>query len=224
MAQGQITININFSHRYHLGNITDILTTDTQPALPTGQSGIYQLFPNAQTGTVQINPVGDAQGVSYNQADGQTLTFQGKATQGNKQINPSTTGYDDGLRISRSEKYTGGSSFVLGCSRFSNTAAIAGQWQIFYTPSHYVNNPLGLTLTLEFDSSDTNRGLSISADGNTLSFNGQVIAGGSVNYSQGNTILWGSKSLRTDGGFYTDGTTVFWRDRALQFDPYYKNQ
>ncbi|KAA6359165.1 MAG: hypothetical protein EZS28_045308 [Streblomastix strix] len=49
------------------GDITDILTTEAQPALPTGQSSIYQLFPNAQTGSVYINPVGDAQSVSYNQ-------------------------------------------------------------------------------------------------------------------------------------------------------------
>ncbi|KAA6385826.1 MAG: hypothetical protein EZS28_018648 [Streblomastix strix] len=45
---------------------------------------------------------------------------------------------------------------------------------------------------------DNTRGLQISAEGNTLIFNGQVIAGtcaavGSVNYSQGNPILWGYK-------------------------------
>ncbi|KAA6401710.1 MAG: hypothetical protein EZS28_002767 [Streblomastix strix] len=62
------------------------------------------------------------------------------------------------------------------------------------------------------------------ANGNTFTFNGQVIAGGLVNYSQGNTILWGAKSLGTDGGFYNDGTTVFWRDHALQFNPFYQNQ
>ncbi|KAA6366612.1 MAG: hypothetical protein EZS28_037861, partial [Streblomastix strix] len=96
-------------------------------------------------------------------------------------------------------------------------------------PNIYGNiqiNPTATGYDDGFDSGDTNRGLCISADGNTLSFNGQIIAGtgapvGSVNYSQGNPILWGVRSLGTDGGFYNDGTTVFWRDQALQFDPYH---
>ncbi|KAA6379818.1 MAG: hypothetical protein EZS28_024656 [Streblomastix strix] len=142
-------------------------------------------------------------------ADEQTLTFKCKATQGNIQINPTATGYDDGLKIFRTKESTGGSSHILGCSRTSNTGAIAGQWQIFSTPSYYVNNPLGLTISLAADSSDTNRGLCISADGNTLTFNGYVIAGGSVNYSQGKSILKGTNSTGTDGGFYTNVTTVF---------------
>ncbi|KAA6365773.1 MAG: hypothetical protein EZS28_038700, partial [Streblomastix strix] len=290
------------------GNITNILTTDGQSALPTGYSNIQQLFSNiygsiqinptatsyddglriARSGensgnssiqlgcsrtyntgltegqwaiftppnTAEINPQGlvlavasqagdNSRGLQIN-ANGNTLTFNGNqfvdvATNqtitakkifaagidsGNIQINPTATGYDDGLRISRSEESIGGSSLILGCSRYTNTGAIANQWQIFSPPSNYVNNPLGLTLQLGFDSGDTNRGLCISADGNTLSFNGQIIAGtgapvGSVNYSQGNPILWGVRSLDTDGGFYSDGPTIFWRDQALKFDPYH---
>ncbi|KAA6369453.1 MAG: hypothetical protein EZS28_035020, partial [Streblomastix strix] len=164
--------------------------------------------------------------LATNQVIAAKKIFTAGLDSGNIQINPTATGYDDGLRISRSEESTGGSSLTLGCSRFSNTGAIAGQWQIFTPPSYYVNNPLGITLQLGFDSSETNRGLYISADGNTLSFNGQIIAGtgapvGSVNYSAGNPILWGVRSLGTDGGINTDGTAVFWRDHALQFDPYY---
>ncbi|KAA6388767.1 MAG: hypothetical protein EZS28_015705, partial [Streblomastix strix] len=67
-----------------------------------------------------------------------------------------------------------------------------------------------------------NRGLQISADGNTLSFNGSVIAGvgatngassGSVQYSAGNPILWGVNSVGTEGGFYSNGTNICWRAR-----------
>ncbi|KAA6382985.1 MAG: hypothetical protein EZS28_021486, partial [Streblomastix strix] len=69
-----------------------------------------------------------------------------------------------------------------------------------------------------------NRGLRISADGNTLSFNGSVIAGtgasngatnGSVNYSAGNPILWGVNSTGTEGEFYSNGTNIYWRARTI---------
>ncbi|KAA6401146.1 MAG: hypothetical protein EZS28_003330 [Streblomastix strix] len=73
------------------------------------------------------------------------------------------------------------------------------------------------------------RGLQISADGNTLTFNGFVIAGagatnGSVNYSQGNAILWDVSSVGAEGGFYSNGTNVFWRAQTLQFDQFYQEQ
>ncbi|KAA6356640.1 MAG: hypothetical protein EZS28_031627 [Streblomastix strix] len=64
----------------------------------------------------------------------------------------------------------------------------------------------------------------ISADGNTLTFNGSVIAGtgatngatnGSVNYSAGNPILWGVNSVDTNGGFYSDGPKVYWRAKPI---------
>ncbi|KAA6395331.1 MAG: hypothetical protein EZS28_009146 [Streblomastix strix] len=70
----------------------------------------------------------------------------------------------------------------------------------------------------------TDRGLRISADGNTLTFNGSVIAGvgatngasnGSVQYSAGNIILWGVNSIGTEGGFYSNGTNICWRARPL---------
>ncbi|KAA6368241.1 MAG: hypothetical protein EZS28_036232, partial [Streblomastix strix] len=69
-----------------------------------------------------------------------------------------------------------------------------------------------------------NRGLAISADGNTLTFNGSVIAGagatngasnGSVNYSAGNPILWGVNSVDTNGGFYSDGPKIYWRAKPV---------
>ncbi|KAA6328250.1 MAG: hypothetical protein EZS28_053737 [Streblomastix strix] len=74
------------------------------------------------------------------------------------------------------------------------------------------------------DQNTANRGLAISADGNTLSFNGSIIAGtgaqngaasGSVIYSAGNPILWGLNSVDTNGGFYSNGNNVFWRAHLL---------
>ncbi|KAA6394025.1 MAG: hypothetical protein EZS28_010446 [Streblomastix strix] len=76
----------------------------------------------------------------------------------------------------------------------------------------------GLTIGLSNESGAANRGLRISADGKTLSFNGSVIAGtgaqsgasnGSVNYSAGNPILWGVNSVDTNGGFYSDGPKIY---------------
>ncbi|KAA6376781.1 MAG: hypothetical protein EZS28_027693 [Streblomastix strix] len=108
-------------------------------------------------------------------ADGNTLNFYGKVNSGNMQINPTVTEYDDGLRISRTVENTGGSSIFLGCRRKSNVGTIDNQWQIFTPPSSYTNNPLGLNISLSADSGDNPRGLQISADGNTLTFNGQVL-------------------------------------------------
>ncbi|KAA6367247.1 MAG: hypothetical protein EZS28_037226 [Streblomastix strix] len=77
---------------------------------------------------------------------------------------------------------------------------------------------------LSSESGAANRGLHISADGNTLSFNGSVIAGvgatneatnGSVQYSAGNPIQWVVNSTGTEGGFYSNGTNICWRARPV---------
>ncbi|KAA6386556.1 MAG: hypothetical protein EZS28_017918 [Streblomastix strix] len=82
----------------------------------------------------------------------------------------------------------------------------------------------GLTIGLSNEGGSANRGLRISADGNTLSFNGSVIAGtgaqsgasnGSVNYSADNPILLGANSVDTNGGFYSDGPKVYWRAKPV---------
>ncbi|KAA6365856.1 MAG: hypothetical protein EZS28_038618 [Streblomastix strix] len=91
-------------------------------------------------------------------------------------------------------------------------------------PDNFDQNPLGLTIGLSNESGSANRGLRISADGNTLSFNGSVIAGTgatsgasncSVNYSAGNPILWGLNSVDTNVGFYSDGPKVYWRAKPV---------
>ncbi|KAA6398166.1 MAG: hypothetical protein EZS28_006306 [Streblomastix strix] len=73
-------------------------------------------------------------------------------------------------------------------------------------------------ISLASEAGDNTRGLQISADGNTLSFNRSVIAGTgasngatnrSVNYSAGNPILWGQNSTDPIGRFYSDGAKVY---------------
>ncbi|KAA6398057.1 MAG: hypothetical protein EZS28_006415 [Streblomastix strix] len=94
-------------------------------------------------------------------------------TQNNSiQINPTSTGYDDGLRIARTIENTGGASIELGCSRTSNTGAIEGQWSIFTPPNSSTNIPYSFVIAVSSQVSDNTRGLEISADGQTLKFNG----------------------------------------------------
>ncbi|KAA6370708.1 MAG: hypothetical protein EZS28_033765 [Streblomastix strix] len=176
------------------GNITDILTTAGQTALPDDYNVIQQLFPNQYSSTVQINPLSNG-------------TF------------------NEGIRISR-HPTNQWSNIQFGSDPNANTGMINNQWLVGTTGNNGAN-PLGFIIVKAGQEGQADKGLQISADGNTLTFNGQIIAGngapnGSVNYSQGNPILWGSKSLGTDGGFYTDGITVFWRDNALQFDKFYQ--
>ncbi|KAA6392733.1 MAG: hypothetical protein EZS28_011738, partial [Streblomastix strix] len=163
-----------------------------------------------------------------------TSTSYASVTSGNVQINPiAAAGFDDGLRIARTIENTGSSSIELGCSRTSNSGAIQGQW-VIYTPStSAVQAPNSLIIAVANQASDVTRGLQISVDGNTLSFNGQVIAqtnpttgqttisgssgstSGSVQYSAGNPIIWGENSTGTEGGFYSNGTNICWRARPI---------
>ncbi|KAA6402836.1 MAG: hypothetical protein EZS28_001634 [Streblomastix strix] len=114
--------------------------------------------------------------------------------------------------LASSQTITGQILFGVDPAQYSRE--ITGQW----TASIMINEGLSN------ESGAANRGLTISADGNTLSFNGSVIAGtgatngatnGSVNYSAGNPILWGVNSIGTDGGFYSDGEKVFWRAKPI---------
>ncbi|KAA6390493.1 MAG: hypothetical protein EZS28_013978 [Streblomastix strix] len=105
---------------------------------------------------------------------GSSDSFAG-VTCGSIQINPTASSFDDGLRISRTIENTGSFAIFLGCSRTSNTGAIAGQWSIYTSTSGYVNNPLGFKISFTTETGDNTRGLQISADGNTLTFNGRVL-------------------------------------------------
>ncbi|KAA6371860.1 MAG: hypothetical protein EZS28_032613 [Streblomastix strix] len=158
-----------------------------------------------------------------NQRGRSSTSFAG-VTCGAVQINPMSVNFDDSLRISTTVESTSSAVIQLGCSRTANTGQIAGQWAIYTSTSGYVNNPLGFKISLTADSGDNTRGLQISADGNTLTFNRSVIAGtgatngatnGSVNYSAGNPILWDVNSVGTEDGFYSNGNNIFLRAHPL---------
>ncbi|KAA6359691.1 MAG: hypothetical protein EZS28_044782, partial [Streblomastix strix] len=104
-------------------------------------------------------------------ADGNTLSFYINVNSDNIQINPTAIGFDDGLRISRADPDTGNATIQLGYSRTSNIGVIVGQWSIFTPPSSSTTNPQGLVIAMASQAGDNNRGLQISADGNTLTFN-----------------------------------------------------
>ncbi|KAA6373795.1 MAG: hypothetical protein EZS28_030678, partial [Streblomastix strix] len=105
---------------------------------------------------------------------GTPTSFAG-VTAGNIQINPTATAYDDGLRIARSGDNTGNSSIQLGCSGTSNTGAVVGQWTIFTPPNTAIQNPQSFVIAVASQAGDNTRGLQISADGNTLTFNGRQL-------------------------------------------------
>ncbi|KAA6384940.1 MAG: hypothetical protein EZS28_019533 [Streblomastix strix] len=63
----------------------------------------------------------------------------------------------------------------LGCRRSSTIGAIEGQWIIFTPPNSSTNNPYRFVIAVSSKAGDNTRGLQISADGNTLTFNGRVL-------------------------------------------------
>ncbi|KAA6381043.1 MAG: hypothetical protein EZS28_023428 [Streblomastix strix] len=139
------------------------------------------------------------------------------------QINPTNNhDYTEGLRISRSTNNQW-CNINFGCDPNSDNGVIDNQWSIGTSGNDFLN-PLGFIIVKAGQQMIANRGLMISADGNTLTFNGSVIAGtgatngasnGSVNYSAGNPILWGLNSVDTNGGFYSDGPKIYWRAKPV---------
>ncbi|KAA6378178.1 MAG: hypothetical protein EZS28_026296, partial [Streblomastix strix] len=138
-------------------------------------------------------------------------------TQGNIQINSSAISYGEGLRIANTS-ICNLCAIYIGTSPTNTSGEIASQWTIIKRPNG------SLTICKTADQNITNRGLIISAEGETLTFNGSVIAGtgatsgasnGSVNYSAGNPILWGLNSVDTNGGFYSDGPKVYLRAKPV---------
>ncbi|KAA6400716.1 MAG: hypothetical protein EZS28_003756 [Streblomastix strix] len=127
---------------------------------------------------------------SYVLNTGNSTSFAGVKC-GLVQIKPNGNNFNEGLRISRSSdsNYSG---IYLGCNPNSICASLTNQWNI-------VNTPIGeLRIGVSDQLLQDNKGLEISTDGNSLSFNRTVIAGageqsgasnGSINYSAGNPIL-----------------------------------
>ncbi|KAA6362968.1 MAG: hypothetical protein EZS28_041505 [Streblomastix strix] len=84
------------------------------------------------------------------------------------QIIPTVNNFNEGIRISRStiSNYSG---IYLGCDPNSTTETISGQWSIVNT--HAGDFRIGVGEQLFND----NQGLMISADGQTLTFNGRTL-------------------------------------------------
>ncbi|KAA6352063.1 MAG: hypothetical protein EZS28_051821, partial [Streblomastix strix] len=90
------------------------------------------------------------------------------------QVNPSANGtFNEGIRISRhpSSQWC---NIQFGCDPNSNTGYIDNQW-IVGTPSNGAYNSLGFTVVKAGQEGQADRGLMISADGQTLTFNGRVL-------------------------------------------------
>ncbi|KAA6390325.1 MAG: hypothetical protein EZS28_014149 [Streblomastix strix] len=129
------------------------------------------------TGNNTVNPLGfiivkagqegQSSGLQINQY-GNVLYFYGQFTSGNIQVNPNGEAYNEGIRISRStvSNYSG---LYLGCDPNQTQGQVQYQWSILNTPEGELRIGVGDQLVQE------NRGLKISADGNTLTFNGRVI-------------------------------------------------
>ncbi|KAA6374599.1 MAG: hypothetical protein EZS28_029876 [Streblomastix strix] len=186
-----------------------ILTIDT--SLPAGTS----LYINQQGSNLSTQYPDSKLVQSYVLNAGSSDSFAGVKC-GLVQINLNGNNYNQGLRIARTtNNYCG---IYLGCDPNSTTDTLSDQWNIANTADGEFRIGVGSQVV------QPNQGLIISADGNTLTFNGSVIAGtgatsaasnGSVNYSAGNPILWGLNSVDTNGGFYSDGPKIYWRSRPV---------
>ncbi|KAA6401452.1 MAG: hypothetical protein EZS28_003021 [Streblomastix strix] len=205
----------NYNNGIRIGNYTSessIQLACSNSTISGTQTGQWEISKTSDN-TLTINPSSLRQadhsvGLSINN-DSTKITFNG-----NEQVNIGTDQSING------RKTLGGTT--LGSIQLNPTdvpyGEIDGQWTIIK------RNAGELYICRTADQNTDNKGLMISADGNTLTFNGSVIAGtgatsgvsnGSVNYSAGNPILWGVNSVDTNGGFYSDGPKVYWRAKPV---------
>ncbi|KAA6385021.1 MAG: hypothetical protein EZS28_019453 [Streblomastix strix] len=170
--------------------------------------------------SVGLSINGDSTKITFNGNElvnvGTDQTINGtKIFNGIFQVNPAGTYNNEGIRIAKASN--GLSQIQFGCDSNQTSGQIQGQWAAgIMIRQDTQSKEFVICLTSDFGNDD--RGLRISADGNTLTFNGSVIAGtgatngainGSVNYSAGNPILWGVNSVGTEGGFYSDGAKIY---------------
>ncbi|KAA6399370.1 MAG: hypothetical protein EZS28_005107 [Streblomastix strix] len=249
-SAGTVTIVVSDQSTYYTNRITEILTQDVVQVVANGTqipitydlanggiiNNMLQVNPTGRTYTtfnnadhsVGLSIIGDSSIIKFNGNElvnvrtDQTIT--GIKTFGKLlQDNPSADGtYNEGIRISRSTKNQW-SNIQFSCDPNTNSGGIDNQW-IIGTSGNNDENPLGFIIAKAGQEGQTSRGLQISADGNTLTFNGSVVAGigatngatnGSVNYSAGNPILCGLNSVDTNGGFYSGGPKVYWRAKPV---------
>ncbi|KAA6386605.1 MAG: hypothetical protein EZS28_017868 [Streblomastix strix] len=232
----------SFNNGIRIGNFNNesaLYLACSNTAINTVQAGQWEIS-KTNDNALTINPSslrqtdhsvglsinGDSSIIKFNNNElvnvGTDQTINGtKIFNGVFQVNPSGTNYNEGIRIAKATN--GLSQIQFGCDPAQQSGQIQGQWASgIMVRQDTQSKEFVICLTSDFG--NDNRGLRISADGNTLSFNGSVIAGtgatngatnGSVNYSAGNPILWGVNSTDPIGGFYSNGTNIYWRARTI---------
>ncbi|KAA6364788.1 MAG: hypothetical protein EZS28_039685 [Streblomastix strix] len=171
----------NYNSEYsslYLGCSTSAINT-TQ----TGQWEISKTNDNALTinpsslrqadNSVGLSINNDSSIIKYNGNElvnvGTDQTITGRKTFNNIfQIKPTSDSYNEGIRISRStnSQYSG---IYLGCNPNSIDGPLTDQWSIVNAPTGEFR--IGVNIQLNYP----DQGLQISADGNTLTFNGRVL-------------------------------------------------
>ncbi|KAA6368472.1 MAG: hypothetical protein EZS28_036001 [Streblomastix strix] len=179
-----------------------------------------------QYGNVTANNFIKASGTNQQMliADGtnkKIIDFNTSSIQKAFQIGPSTSICWECFAVLTIPNYTSYGSY--GCIIDISTAYI---YDLFIQPKLNLGIQNGFTREFkatQFGSRQTDfmviKGLLISADGKTLTFNGSVIAGtgatngatnGTVQNSAGNPILWNVNSVGTQSEFYRNGAKVYW--------------
>ncbi|KAA6394592.1 MAG: hypothetical protein EZS28_009883 [Streblomastix strix] len=128
--------------------VSYMLTNQIVDTLPSDFTTNEDLLPNLQYITETINNAPFLQN-------------------GIAQINPVNGNGNEGLRIANNPSNY--SLFCIGCDPNSTSGAIANQW------SMYKKVDCSLLIVRTSEQNTANRGLQISADGNTLKFNGRVL-------------------------------------------------
>ncbi|KAA6381396.1 MAG: hypothetical protein EZS28_023075 [Streblomastix strix] len=217
-GSGSVTVTVSNQSSYMTNRITEIPTQDIVSSISGSQTQIPISYNLGNGGIInnmiQVNPMNRSY-TTYNNGCDTTFINTTKAAQW--EISKTN---DNALTINPSSLRQADHS-VAQYSR-----QIQGQWAAgIMIRQDIISQQFVICLTSDFGNDD--RGLRISADGNTLTFNGSVIAGtgatngatnGSVNYSAGNPILWGANSVDTDGGFNSNGNNVFWRAHSLTME------
>ncbi|KAA6380680.1 MAG: hypothetical protein EZS28_023792 [Streblomastix strix] len=179
----------SYNNVIRIGNFSNeaaIYLACSNTAINTVQAGQWKIIKTSDN-ALTINPsslrkADHSVGLSIN-SDSSIIKFNGnelvnigtdKQITGTKtinnvlKINPTSSDFTEGIRISRSSNGNC-SGIYLGCNSNSSSGTIEGQWNI-------VNAPDGqLLIGVNNQITQANQGLVISADGQTLTFNGRVL-------------------------------------------------
>ncbi|KAA6334513.1 MAG: hypothetical protein EZS28_053059 [Streblomastix strix] len=128
--------------------VSDMLANQLVDTLPSDFTTKEDILPNLQYNTETINNAPFTQNGIF-------------------QINPQTGNYSEGLRISNTSDNI--SAIYIGTSSINSSGQISGQWTI------YKKGDRTLNIVRTADQNTANRGLMISVDGNTLTFNGRTL-------------------------------------------------